>query len=77
MEPTGNFGTNEESEDKERIVECYPYILWTVGLKSNGGVNAACSRSDIRSHEVIYKVLVLFHKLSTVHTATSERVTGI
>ena len=48
-----------------------------MGLESNGGVNAAYPRSDICGHEVIYTILVLFHKLSTVHLATSERMTEI
>ena len=59
-EPTGSLSADEESEDEERIIKGCAHVFWAVGLKSDGGVDAACPSSNICSHEVIYGHLVPF-----------------
>lgn len=66
-EPTRNLGADEKGEDEERIIEGYAHVFWAVGLKSDGGVDAACPSNDICSHEVIYALLVTFQGYSFVY----------
>lgn len=68
LEPTRNLSADEEGEDEERIVEGYADVFWVVGLKSDGGVNAACPSSHICGYEIIYALLVLFSKPTNLDT---------
>lgn len=52
-ELTRNLGADEDGEDEKRIVEGWAHVFWTVGLKSDGAVDAACPSGGICGHEVI------------------------